>query len=197
MSHLRDNHSLESIGSYEKVCKQMMRTRKVYESSSISRNTTVVRSGARKSRIERKRESNERRAEILNDPLNKTPFRAVNPGPGDKRDWWDGCLYQCNLCLQEFPDPNDMNKHVDKLHRQEKRYSMMKHIYSAVKITYFNCKICMRVVRQNRMRYGNYTKLYPGMRLKCQKSSIMDHLHKNHSLKSIGEYERTCKRMKK
>ena len=165
-----------------------MKARKAHESSSISR-SKILQSESNKSRIERKRESVKRRTEKINDPLNKTLYGAVKPEPGEKRYWWDGCLYKCNLCALEFPDTNDITNHIDKLHRREARETMMKFIYSAVKVTYFNCKICVQGLRRHKLKFRSY----PGMRLKCQKSSVMSHLKLQHSLESISEYEKICK----
>ena len=192
MGHLRDHHSLESLSNYEKLCKQMMKARKVFESSSHYKMLMVNetgRSGAMKSKSNNK-------TKRTKDPLNKTLFGAVNPGPGDKRHWWDGCMYQCNICLEEFPDSKDVIRHVRKAHRQEARDNIMKLNYSVMLTTYFNCKICLRTgskhLSANVLKTGNC----PGMRLKCRKSTIMGHLREHHSFESIHEYERLCKRMK-
>lgn len=116
------------------------------------------------------------------DLLDKTLFGAKDPRDG--RRWWEGCLFTCHYCPKQFHDTAETGIHVRRAHRIMARDNMMVNNYSVKELKYFNCKLCFLGPKllSRRVGYG----------LKCQKSSILNHLKENHSLTSIGEYESLC-----
>ena len=116
------------------------------------------------------------------DLLDQTLFGAKDRGDG--RRWWEGCLLTCHYCPKQFHDTEEMGTHVRRAHRLMARDNMMVNNYSVEEMNYFNCKLCFLAPKllSRRVGYG----------LKCQKSSILNHLKENHSLTSISEYESLC-----
>ena len=134
-----------------------------------------------------------------NEAFNSNEMIRSEDADGAK-PWWDGCIYKCKTCDEDFPDSQVVTKHIYEAHKyweiktKEMRYGKpesgpknrcgtLNKDYEAFKITYWHCKLC---ALNKRVASGK------GI---VQRSliSIKAHLRAQHDLSSIEEYEEKVK----